>query len=383
MSLAIGLARGLGGLAQGMAQKREQDRIMEERAQMRAAAELKDRLDRERQAKLDAQNAEQMNLNNRLRLATQAREMTAAGFSPYQPGMVDAPTAAAADGVASLGSAPSPMAGMFGAAAGVLDAVNAQRSPALAEAQGGFLKTGMSEQERIRQDERESRVAQQRAQLAQAAELTRERIAAENARAQETNATRQMIAGMAAAGRQQPPATARTLPQGVESAIAENATVLNSIDMAEQSLAAGGGKTAFGRAQGIKRSLGLERMGISPEDQELAAIVGNVASQQIKLRSGAAVTASEWPRLRPFIPVLDGPGADDAATVRRKLAKMRQIIAEETNTRADYYEGQGYAVPAIPGRQARTPNARRDRPAPAPLDDPGFIDFLRSRGYAP
>lgn len=173
---------------------------------------------------------------------------------------------------------------------------------------------------------------------------------------------------------------AKTLPMGVESAIADNATVLSAIDQSLSQLNAGAGKSAFGRGVGTLRMIGADRMVTSGADQELAAVVGNVVSQQIKLRSGAAVTASEWPRLRPFIPVLDGPGADDVDTVRRKLQKMREIIADETNARADYYEGQGYAVPAIPGRsRGRVPPA--GQPAGQPdLSDPGFQDYLRSRG---
>jgi hypothetical protein len=382
MSLAIGLARVLGGFSQGMQQEDERRRILQERAQMRAAAELKDRLDRERQGRLDAQATEQTALTNRMRLAEQARQMTAAGFQPYQAGMMDGQTKATADALPA--AAPVGMAGgLFGAAGEAVRARGMQQAHELAAAQGGFLKTQPSENERIREDERAARAEQARAAAAARAEQVRMQVDAANQRAQEANALRRDMARIAAAGRgaNQPP-QARTLPQGVESAISENATIIGAINSADTMLDKGMGKTAFGRTQGIKRSLGLERMGMTEEDQDLAAIVANVASQQIKLRSGAAVTASEWPRLRPFIPVLDGPGADDAATVRRKLGKMREIIAEETNARADYYERQGYAVPQIPGRRPSAPNVRTDRPA-GMMDDPGFLDYLRSRGYAP
>jgi len=58
MSLLIGLASALGGLGRGIVEKREDDRIREERARMQAASELKDRLAMQRQARLDQQAAE-------------------------------------------------------------------------------------------------------------------------------------------------------------------------------------------------------------------------------------------------------------------------------------------------------------------------------------
>lgn len=374
MSLGQGLGALAVGLGRGLQAQDERNRIAAERARMEAAAAVA----QQRQARLDQQQEAQTTLQNRMRLADQARQMAGAGFTPYEPGTVNGEEAQQAEGLDAV--ATTPMLGAAGAATRLLGQARAQR---LAGAQGGYVKTGMSEQERIRQDERDARLSGQAASLQQQAHLARERMQAETERARESNQTRRDLAGIAAAARSGPPAAARTLPMGVESAISENATVLGAIDQAEQMLNAGKGKGAFGRVMGMKRTVGLERWGATPEDVELAAVVGNVASQQIKLRSGAAVTASEWPRLRPFLPVLDGPGADDAATVGRKLQKIREIIADETNARADYYERQGYAVPAVPGRTPRTGDVRRDRPAPGPMDDPGFVDFLRSRGIAP
>lgn len=77
--------------------------------------------------------------------------------------------------------------------------------------------------------------------------------------------------------------------------------------------------------------------------------VADVGSLVIHDRSGAAVTVSEYPRLKPFIPF----PTDDHETALKKLNRMRQIIAEETSAMQDFYTpDQGYrglgGAPAAP-----------------------------------
>jgi hypothetical protein len=71
--------------------------------------------------------------------------------------------------------------------------------------------------------------------------------------------------------------------------------------------------------------------------------IADVGSLEIRDRSGAAVTASEFPRLRPFIPSADDP----AEVVKMKLRRMRDIIAEETEARASYYGPDNGFAPVV------------------------------------
>lgn len=77
------------------------------------------------------------------------------------------------------------------------------------------------------------------------------------------------------------------------------------------------------KALGIKNLLpGAERIRQETDPGGVAAraAVANIGSLKLHDRSGAAVTISEFPRLRPFIPV--ATDSDKAATV--KLQKMKQ-----------------------------------------------------------
>lgn len=366
-----------GGFVRGLSDAFSQYLTVSDQMQQRRA-------EQERQRKLDeeaakrAQVAEYLQREN-LKLSQQQNQRAEAGFEAEQFGRGFTKLAPErAQGMADLAPmahAPTAPGGMaqagsgLGAMADFLGKVGNQAKTAT----GGWAKTNYSTGERKEandlydaEQQRKARAAEGEAErIARAKERAEDR-AADDARLNKQLGNARQIASMRMADDGQPPAP-KTLPMGVESALAENVSVLTSIDDAEGMLEAGKGAGAFGRMRGIQRSLGMERVGQSPDDIDLAAAVGNIASQQIKLRSGAAVTAGEWPRLRPFIPVLDGPGADDAVTVRKKLQKMREIIAAETEGRAGYYEGQGYAVPKIPQKPAQkpAPDVRRDRP---PID---------------
>lgn len=72
------------------------------------------------------------------------------------------------------------------------------------------------------------------------------------------------------------------------------------------------------------------------------AAIADLGSLIIHDRSGAAVTAAEFPRLQPFIP----SAKDDPATVRTKLNRFVQEYRNVTNEMADFYSQSGYKVPA-------------------------------------
>ena len=90
------------------------------------------------------------------------------------------------------------------------------------------------------------------------------------------------------------------------------------------------------------------------------AAVADLGSMVIHDRSGAAVTASEMPRLSPFIP----SATDDEKTARSKTAmfvKNYQSIVDDT---ANFYRESGYKVPTevlkVGGNPQQEPPAARE-----------------------
>jgi len=77
----------------------------------------------------------------------------------------------------------------------------------------------------------------------------------------------------------------------------------------------------------------------NPEGVNARAAISNIGSLKLHERSGAAVTASEFPRLAPFIPL----ATDDADTVVKKLQQMKTIAQGEQQGLAETYtKDQGY-----------------------------------------
>ena len=76
-----------------------------------------------------------------------------------------------------------------------------------------------------------------------------------------------------------------------------------------------------------------------PEGVDARAGVADIGSLVMHERSGAAVTASESPRLVPFIPLI----TDDNATALKKLKRMKTIIeGEQKGLTETYSKDQGY-----------------------------------------
>ena len=73
------------------------------------------------------------------------------------------------------------------------------------------------------------------------------------------------------------------------------------------------------------------------------AKIAELSSAVIHDRSGAAVTASEFPRLRPFIPQI----GDTPDTVQKKLQQFYAIVQEETNLYLESLKASGYDVPEM------------------------------------
>lgn len=89
-----------------------------------------------------------------------------------------------------------------------------------------------------------------------------------------------------------------------------------------------------------------------PAGVETRAAIGKIAGQIIHDVSGAAVTLSEEPRFRPYVPSLK----DNAATALKKLRNLRQLAASSLDDyQSQYSEDQGYrpfggagGKPAVP-----------------------------------
>lgn len=87
---------------------------------------------------------------------------------------------------------------------------------------------------------------------------------------------------------------------------------------------------------------------LDPSGVDTRAAVGDLGSLVVHDRSGAAVTASEFPRLRPFIPLAtDSP--EVALKKAKRFATEYRAVVEEA---VDFYQGSGYKVPSSALRPA-------------------------------
>lgn len=74
---------------------------------------------------------------------------------------------------------------------------------------------------------------------------------------------------------------------------------------------------------------------------ETRALIAELSSAVIKDRSGAAVTASEFPRLKPFIPQI----GDTPDVVQSKLKRFYEVVKEEHDLYLKSLQQGGYEVP--------------------------------------
>jgi hypothetical protein len=94
---------------------------------------------------------------------------------------------------------------------------------------------------------------------------------------------------------------------------------------------------------------------------DVRAVIADLSSMVIHDRSGAAVTAAEFPRLRPFIP----SDKDEPAAARRKLGRFiaeYQMVNDEI--RGMFTEEQGYRQPP-PKKKEEAPKAETPAGVPA------------------
>lgn len=167
----------------------------------------------------------------------------------------------------------------------------------------------------------------------------------------------------------------KAVPIPVVQALTGNNAGLATIDRALRAIEAYPG--AVGAANYLPDPI---RQRQDPRGIDARATIADIGSMVIHDRSGAAVTAAEFPRLAPFIP----SATDSPETVRRKLLQLREKLSEDTAwLAAPYGEENGYrpltinpparsgaqgATPAAPTRTgaATPPPPRRDAPAAKP-----------------
>lgn len=163
------------------------------------------------------------------------------------------------------------------------------------------------------------------------------------------------------------------LDAATKKAVTEAGIGIANIDAAQALLRSPDAKNSLGLQYAVP---GAERIGqvADPKGVPVRAAVANIGSQKLHDRSGAAVTISEFPRLRPFIPsVSDTPQA--------AAAKLDQLKAEYQRMQAEWRKGWNTdrlggraAVNNPPLRQtveaaaAPTPQVRRYNPATGRLE---------------
>jgi hypothetical protein len=139
-------------------------------------------------------------------------------------------------------------------------------------------------------------------------------------------------------------------PPAVQTAILGNAQNLARAERALSLLEgkdigdpAKGGQKGDAAATGLKGYLPNQLLNrVDPDGVDARAAIADLGSLVIHDRSGAAVTAAEFPRLAPFIPT----EKDDADTVKKKLRRFVQVYKEENTVLHQTYNPQnGYRSP--------------------------------------
>lgn len=163
----------------------------------------------------------------------------------------------------------------------------------------------------------------------------------------------------------------KDIPPNVNKSIIENQQNISKIDKALASI------SAKPNSLGVQYMLpGAETLGqyIDPDGVEARAGVADIGSLILHDRSGAAVTASETPRLRPFIP----SASDSPEVAKKKLARFKAIYEEEAGLLAQTYSAdQGYkespALKVHPASASGTSKATVNTPAATPAPMPQAV----------
>lgn len=127
---------------------------------------------------------------------------------------------------------------------------------------------------------------------------------------------------------------------GIKQKVATNRITMSAIDDAIAQIQKH--PTAIGARRLLLPDMVSQRT--DPEGVLARAAISDVGSLKIHERTGAAMSPKEWKRLSGFIPTEN----DDSETAIKKLQRMKEIIAEETDALA----GNG-RPPASPASDSR------------------------------
>lgn len=137
----------------------------------------------------------------------------------------------------------------------------------------------------------------------------------------------------------------RPMPSSATSGLLSNQANLRE---AERALALVSGQALPGGVKGDSSATGWKNIlpnqllnRVDPDGVDTRAAISNLGSLVIHDRSGAAVTAAEFPRLAPFIP----SSTDDPATARKKLNQFVQNYRALVDDQVNFYRESGYRVP--------------------------------------
>lgn len=141
-----------------------------------------------------------------------------------------------------------------------------------------------------------------------------------------------------------PPSPGKPLPISAANGVLTNQ---QNLRRAQNALALVSGKTVDGApgdtdATGKKGWLPNQILNrIDPAGVDTRAAIADLGSLVIHDRSGAAVTAAEFPRLAPFIPT----EKDDPATVKKKLSMFTKNYQAIIDDQTEFFRSSGYNVP--------------------------------------
>lgn len=162
----------------------------------------------------------------------------------------------------------------------------------------------------------------------------------------------------------------KEVPAKAQQALLENATNLRRAERALRLIGgapAQPGDNVDRQATGLKGYLPNQVLNrIDPQGVDARAALADLGSLVIHERSGAAVTAAEFPRLAPFIPT----EKDDADTVKKKLQRFVQVYRDEIDALKNTYgPDNGFRGFNVGGRAAAGPAApaAQDQAAPQRL----------------
>lgn len=141
-------------------------------------------------------------------------------------------------------------------------------------------------------------------------------------------------------------ANAKPMPASAAKSLLENQTNLRR---AEQALELVQGNELPGGIKGDPAATGLKGLlpnqvlnRLDPAGVDTRAAIADLGSMVIHDRSGAAVTAAEFPRLAPFIP----SPTDDAETVQKKLRQFVSSYRAIVDDQIEFHRELGYKVPS-------------------------------------